>query len=354
MLLIVALIAHFPASCAQSIVDILTPNGDYYCFRVPGAVRSPSGALLVFAEARIPSCDDQAPKDVVITTSTDGGQSWSPVQRVFGNHGAGNSTFRNPTPVFTADGTLLLQFVNSTTYEWNTLQISSVDDGQTWSAPVSVGAQLGQWDGSLAGPGAGITLTTAASPAPGRSLYCGTVGFQGKPFVSQVWYSDTNGSAWNVSATLFNNMSECTMAELVNGSVLINFRANHENPCNCRAQARSDDGGATWTPTSWVPTLVEPVCSASLLRTAAGVFFSNPATTAIRTNMTVRHSIDNGNSWPLQDTTLVWAGPAAYSVLVPLSAAGSSATGAATVGLVFERGVRGPYEHISFAAVSVP
>ena len=45
----------------------------YFCFRVPSAVRMPSGEIVVFVESRIGSCGDQAPKDVTMKVSTDGG-----------------------------------------------------------------------------------------------------------------------------------------------------------------------------------------------------------------------------------------------------------------------------------------
>ena len=111
------------------------------------------------------------------------------------------------------------------------------------------------------------------------------------------------------------------MAELGNGSVLINFRANHLNPCLCRSQARSDDGGATWGPLAYVKDLIEPVCSAGLLELAggAGLLFSNPASTTSRVNMTVRRSRDGGLTWP--DSVQIWAGGGAYSVLVPTQGA---------------------------------
>jgi hypothetical protein len=57
--------------------------------------------------------------------------------------------------------------------------------------------------------------------------------------------------------------------------------------------------------------------------------------------MTVKHSSDSGLTW--DDGVLVWAGPAAYSVLTNLTAD--------TVGLVFEHGNASSYEAISLAFV---
>jgi hypothetical protein len=136
-------------------------------------------------------------------------------------------------------------------------------------------------------------------------------------------------------------------------------------PCHCRLQSRSDDGGESWTTPAPVPALIEPVCSAGLLQVSPGaLLFSNPATVGSRVNMTVRRSADEGDTWGA-GTTLVWPGPAAYSVLVPLS--GPAASEAAppgghgswrsaspvTAGVVFECGAKSPYETISFSSVTV-
>jgi sialidase-1 len=350
---------HSSVSPTVTFIDLFTPTqgGPYACYRVPGVARSPTtGHILVFVEARIPSCDDQAPKDVLLTVSQDDGATWSPPTRVLGDH-TGNLTFRNPTPVFDANGTVVLQAVNSTLEDWVSLQLTSNDEGVTWSSPVSVSSELGSWNGALAGPGNALLLGTASpsSQFKGRMVYCGTTGYQpGRPFAAAVWYSDSAGSSWTVSSSSedeFKGMAECAMAELPNASLLINFRANHENPCDCRAQSRSDDGGSTWTPLQWVPALVEPVCSAGLQGTRGGaVYFSNPATASTRTNMTVRMSEDGGLTWPAQHTSVVWPFAAAYSALVPLSHTDSGGA----VGIVFERGQTSYVEHVSFAAVTVP
>jgi sialidase-1 len=65
--------------------------------------------------------------------------------------------------------------------------------------------------------------------------------------------------------------------------------------------------------------------------------------------MTVRLSPDDGKTWPA--SRQIYAGPAAYSSLAVLKDG--------SIGLLYERGERGPYERITFArfrlaAVSLP
>jgi sialidase-1 len=54
---------------------------------------------------------------------------------------------------------------------------------------------------------------------------------------------------------------------------------------------------------------------------------SNPATTKGRTHMTLKKSVDQGASWQIE--SLIYAGPAAYSLVVPLTNS--------SVGVVYER-----------------
>jgi sialidase-1 len=68
------------------------------------------------------------------------------------------------------------------------------------------------------------------------------------------------------------------------------------------------------------------------------LLFANPASSA-RERLTVRLSYDEGTSWPI--ARVVHAGPAAYSSIVVLPDR--------SIGVLFERGDRSPYDRISFA-----
>lgn len=323
----------------------------YVCFRIPSAVRAPSGALLVFAEARADCADGSPLNDVVLSRSLDNGASWSPPAVIFS--GFGRFDYRNPTAVFSGSGALLLQFVNATRGPWITLQLTSRDEGVSWGPPRD--PELGAAASFLPGPANGLLLS-AKSAAPGRVLMCGTNRYDPTraPSVAtgaRVWFSDDADGApgtWaSPAATFAPNMSalsECAMAELGNGSVLINFRVEVRGPCRCRSQALSADGGATWSAVVAVPELTEPVCSAGLLQLSngRGLLFSNPATLGSRVNMTVRRSMDGGLTWP--DAQQIWPGGSAYSVLVPVGSAGAA-------GVVFETMDAAGYSGIVFALV---
>jgi sialidase-1 len=69
------------------------------------------------------------------------------------------------------------------------------------------------------------------------------------------------------------------------------------------------------------------------------LLFSNPADRSQRVRLTVRLSYDEGKSWPV--ARVLHQGPAAYSSLVVLADG--------RIGCLYERGVKSPYETITFA-----
>lgn len=71
------------------------------------------------------------------------------------------------------------------------------------------------------------------------------------------------------------------------------------------------------------------------------LFFSNPADTDSRVNMTLRMSPDDSMTWP--SSLVLHAGPAAYSDLVIEDE---------IMGCLFEAGEENPYERIVFTSFS--
>ena len=92
-------------------------------------------------------------------------------------------------------------------------------------------------------------------------------------------------------------MDEVTLTQLQNGSVLLNMRNAHFSACKCRAVAHSDDGGETWSNVQFDATFISPVCQAALAQIGSSLYFSNPASTSKRENLTIRISHDGGTTW---------------------------------------------------------
>lgn len=344
----------------------------YECFRVPSVVRVPGSppVLVVFTESRIGSCGDQAPKDITMRRSVDGGRTWGPLTLVVGpkTHQPDPSTLRpdftarNPYATVLRTGDILLNWVNSTdprkAVSW---QRASADGGISWTPDVPVGpAGLGPLDGTLMGPGAGIVLgmQSPGSPFAGRVVICGATGYVGSIGYQStaVFTSDDNGKTWHAASGVgswpkspgypvgnvtlpFRGLAECQLVELPNGSVMVNSRNEDRygvqppSHTHHRAVAVSHDGGRNFGPYYFDADLIEPTCSAGLINFGGILYFSNPASTTERAHMTVKRSLDLGASWTVE--VQVDPGPSAYSVLVPVSDPKANGT---EIGVLYEFG----------------
>ena len=216
----------------------------------------------------------------------------------------------NPSAVYDrVTGKLVLQFVRGLRHKktqsqtcnpaLSNWQQESLDGGLTWTSPVEISKYLEPWTGSLVGPANGIQLES------GRLVFCGHYGVYNS---TQVWYSDDHGKTYSLSETVFPYMDECTLAAVpgTNNTVYLNMRNNHfpnyrnHTSCDCRAFAISDNGGQSFGKIQFDPTLVSPVCQATLSTAGGALLFANPASTNTRTHGLIRKSVDRGLTWSRQ------------------------------------------------------
>ena len=162
---------------------------------------------------------------------------------------------------------------------------------------------------------------------------------------SHVIYSDDHGATWKRGGVVREDVNECQVAELSDGSLFMSLRNHATRKGDNRASSRSEDGGLTWTEATRDPALVDPTCQASLIRCDGGprgdrerLLFSNPAS-ARRERMTVRVSDDGGKTWSAGK--VLHEGPSAYSCLAVLPGP--------RIGCLYERGERRAYEKITLA-----
>lgn len=325
----------------------------YACYRIPALIRAKDGTLIAFAEARKNSCSDTGDIDLVMKRSSDNGQTWGPLEKIWDD---GANTCGNPAPVLDeTTGTihLLLTWnhgsddigeINANT-GIDTRRVylsSSTDNGTTWSAPqeITSSTKRPEWGWYATGPCHGIQLKSG--PQAGRLLIpCDYIEIGTRRSFSHVIYSDDHGATWQIGGiSPSEGANESTMAELSDGRLMLNMR----NSGPGRFVATSNDAGLTWQNMRRDATLTEPVCQASLLSTttssASQLFFSNPASTR-REKMTIRWSTDDGATWAKKYE--VYAGPSAYSDLVQISDT--------EVAVLFEGGKTSPYTGLSFEIV---
>jgi sialidase-1 len=354
LFLLCGLMAALPGLALEQVEVFVSGEGGYHTYRIPALIATKKGTLLAFCEGRKNSGGDSGDIDVVLKRSFDNGRTWSAMQKIAD---FGEDTIGNPTPVVERKtGAILLlltrnpgeqhekQIIDRTSAGTRTVWISrSTDDGATWSAPAEITAstKLLDWTWYATGPGNGIQTRS------GRLVIPCDHNTGDKLRYSHVIYSDDRGATWKIGGVAEEKTNESAVAEARDGSLVFNMRSYHGK--SRRAVARSRDGGLTWSPLALDEALVEPVCQASLISAArpgkrpdGRLLFSNPAATT-RTRMTVRFSRDDGRTWA--GTRVIHEGPAAYSSLA-VRRDGS-------IGLLYERGSKRPYEKITFASFDV-
>jgi BNR repeat-like domain/Concanavalin A-like lectin/glucanases superfamily len=334
----------------------------YACFRIPTVVKANDGTLLMFAEGRVNNCSDTGDIDLVLTRSTDGGQTWSPLDVVIEGNG---ETRGNPTPVVHREsGRISLLSMRNPGTSWTPrtpyLQHSE-DNGVTWSDPVDISAQVSrpEWAYWYAtGPVHGIQLQRGAHP--GRLV--APVYFSPPSETERgngLIYSDDGGLTWELGAidTQDSELAgESTAVELTDGRLYVSTRSGPLTfeHVGHRGYAISSDGGQTFdAPVAEETQLPGPINQAALLRLSARdegddanrIVYSSPAHPAAREAMTIRSSHDEARTWETwEEGKVIHWGPSAYSDLVEIDDG--------VVGLAYEAGDFSPYESIRFARLN--
>lgn len=282
----------------------------YLRFRIPALIETSGATVLAFCEGRHSGIYDTGDIDLVMKASPDGGTTWGPLQVVV-DHGV--DTAGNPAPVvLRGSGEVWLPFCTNPAdapRERRVHLTRSPDDGATWSPPTDLTDQvkLPAWTHYATGPGRSIQLAGGRIVVP-----CNHVDGTDGTSRSHVIFSD-DGETWHLGGSLRVGTDEAQVAELDDGSLLLNARDLTET--HRRVVARSTDGGLSWAETAFDQELLDPSCQGSLLQTPRGLLFSNPASerSAVRAHLTVRRSLDGGRTWAA--SRVLHDGPAAYSAL---------------------------------------
>lgn len=333
-------------------------NSDgYACFRIPAIIQAKSGTLLAFAEGRKNSCSDSGNIDLVLKRSTDDGKTWSRPIVVWSD---GSNTCGNPAPIVDREsGRIVLlmcwndgseserEIMEGTTKDTRRIFVTHSDDeGLTWSDPKEITSFVKQkdWTWYATGPCHGIQLQT--EKYKGRMVVSANHAKVGsKAYHAQLLYSDDRGENWKLGGVVREaGGNESSVAELSDGTLMLNMRNYNRKEGKCRSYVLSRDGGETVSETDYLSDLIEPICQGSLInyekdgKPTSCLLFSNPASVEKRERMSVRLSRDDGKTW--QECREVYAGPSAYSDLVVL--------GDGRVGLLYELGEKDAYERIGF------
>jgi len=363
-------------ACTSS-VPYTAGQAGYDRYRIPAAVTTRAGTLLAFAEGRHNGAGDTGRIDVVVRRSPDGGCSWGPLRVVASG---GRNTRGNPAPVVdprTGRIVLVTSYNSGAVTEAQIMRgevtagqsrrvfvQTSRDDGQHFSAPRDITAQVKPrgWRWYATGPGHAIALghgphagrlVVPANHSAAPPVGSADSGQEPKYYGAHAIYSDDGGLTWRLGFVDHSyggvvNANESGAAELPDGRVYFTARDQNGTSAGNRLDAYSSDGAESLDrPYRIQPTLNDvPVVQASVLQLSgagAPLLFSGPSVPTVRQSMAIWRSVDGGASFA--KVTTLSSLRAAYSDLVQL--------GAGRVGVLYETGVKGAYDTIEFRRVPV-
>ncbi|HVU83417.1 MAG TPA: sialidase family protein [Puia sp.] len=291
----------------------------YKSYRIPALICLPDGELLAFCEGRVAGSGDFGNIDIVMKRSRDRGHSWGSLQKLVD---AGSLQAGNPAPVVDLTdpaypGGRIFLFYNTGNNQESevrkgngkreVLYITSADNGLTWSDPVNITAMVhpADWRSYANTPGHAMQFTNGKYK--GR-IYVAANHSAGDPqehfmdYRAHGYYTDDHGVHFHLSADVnIPGGNENMAAELSKNRLMINFRNQRGDP-RSRVVAISNDGGESWDSTYFDPRLPDPVCQGSILTIGEKdgkniIAFCNNADTALRDNLTLRISFNEGKTW---------------------------------------------------------
>jgi len=347
----------------------------YHTYRIPAAVRTGKGTVLLFLEGRKHSSSDFGETHMLVLRSADGGDTWGAPRVVHKEDTPGAEiTIGNPCPVYDATaGRVWLVFTRD---NQQVLVTASDDDGRTWPKPRGITADVRpeHWTRYWTGPGHGIQLSRG--PRAGRLLFPSYhLQRDGSEITmrSHAIYSDDHGRTWQVGRGTTRGDSidkvvfkagwipqgfvwagcECLAAELSDGRLYLAVR-NQVRFRDRKAYTTSNDGGDSWSPLALHDEVPGLKCMSGLARGDSPGDVGHPdgasgdrlllscitsCDRGDRRDLAVFASRDGGRTWPV--SKLVHKGPAAYSDLCVLPDG--------TVLCFFEGGAKHCYESIRLA-----
>jgi len=294
-------------------------------YRIPGIITTDKGTLIAVYDIRYTNGRDLPGNiDIGMSRSIDKGKSWQPMKVIMDmgepqkENGIGdpcilfdpitkkiwvaalwsrgNHSIAGSGPGLSPDVSGQFMLVNSS------------DDGLSWTSPSNITSQVKNpdWKILFQGPGNGIAMQNGNLVFPAQfwdSL---------KMPYSTIIYSGDHGNSWKRAGSgAKSNTTECQVVETTAGVLMLNMR---DNRGKFRSVAITDDLGSTWAEHSTsYKTLPDPVCQASLIKAKVKVkgvmrdvlFFSNDNSSVKRDSITIKASLDFGESWQTVNQVLI-------------------------------------------------
>lgn len=284
------------------------------CYRIPALVVAGNGDLIAAIDERVPSCADLRTNEnvnIVMRKSRDNGKTWTDIRTLI-DYPQGQSA---SDPSFIQDsktGTVFMFYnymdLNKEKDIYYLHVIKSTDNGETWSKPTDITAQISkpEWRADFKF----ITSGKGTQTASGMLLHT----FVNLKYGVFIFGSEDHGKTWFLRDSPLKPADESKIIELSNGSWMVNSRVNSPG---MRYVHISDDQGKSWKSRA-ESALTDPACNAAIIRYVYNkkncLLFVNADDKKSRKNLTVKVSYDEGASWTKGKT--IYSGAAAYSDMV--------------------------------------
>ena len=330
---------------------VYTPGQTLRGLFQPTVLSTTSGSLVVFAQGRINSSEDDEDKVLIFSRSEDRGQTWSRTEFLtlpasFWGASAFLSkdeatgkeklnallTYSKPKLFeLYSDEELLEHFnINVDNYDDDDASIlyhlTSLDDGLSWHGQPASQTFLnstnasGKYIAFFSCVGQSNRITNG--PFAGRIIIGGPVSYADIAIVdpfdiyayqngsSSMIYSDDEGLSWQIGGITEEGGNEASVAAIEGGETIMMIRRrNGDYPSTKRIVNYSADQGRTWTANAAIEDLPSPKCLGILYDDGERLLYSSPKHDS-RTQGWIGYSHDEGSTW---DGRVVEPGLFSYS-----------------------------------------
>lgn len=330
--LLACLLVMASAAQTEKVPVFVSGNEGHKSYRIPAMISLPDGAILAFCEGRVNNAADFGDINIVLKRSKNGGKTWDALQTVvdYEKLQAGN-----PAPVLDLEdpaypnGRIFLFYNTGNNHEGDVRKghglrevwfKTSADGGISWSEAINITTQTHRpkqpginpaynfpedWRSYANTPGHAMQF--ASGKYKGR-IYVAANHSAGDPqkqaqdYKAHGFYTDDHGKTFHLGATVeVAGSNEAMAAELSGDRLMMNIR-NQKGDVKARIIAVSNNGGASWDTAYFDRNLPDPVCQGSILTLGEKkgkkiLAFCNAADTLRRDNLTLRISMDAGQTW---------------------------------------------------------